>query len=173
MKLWQMLAWVGAGGGLLLLASGCASPDVNPKSARSGRGYVDLYTVPKSDVWWKVDVFLKQEQTFKEFTVEFKAPDQDILRVEARPGWHKARIAFVNAVVEAPAEIDVEVREGMITPIRVAMEPAGTTFTQSREDRVRWEESRVKTYDQQVWKISATAGAPVPFAPKESTAYWK
>ena len=173
MKLWPTVVCLGVGAGLLLIVSGCASPDVNRSAARSGRGYVDLFTVPKSDVWWKVDVFLKQEQAFKEFTVEFQAPEKDILRVEARPGWYKARITFVNAAVEAPADIEVEVREGMITPIRVTMEPAGTTYSRSREDRLRWQSARVRTYDQKLWKISAAVEAPVPFAPKENADYWK
>src|ERR1019366_2787151 len=99
---------------LLGLACGCATPDVDPTAARAGRGCVDLYIVPKTEAWWKVDVFDPKRQGYKEFTAQFKAPGEDILRVEARPGSHKARISFVNQAIEAPAEVEVEVREGMI-----------------------------------------------------------
>ena len=96
--------------GLLLLASGCAGPDVNPASARTGRGYVDLYSQPRADVWWKVDVFDKNQQVYREFTAQFHSAEADIFRIEARPGSYKARISVVNSSVEAPAEVEVQVR---------------------------------------------------------------
>ena len=122
MKLRRIVfSWLGTLG-LCFLAGGCASPDVNPKLARADRGYVDLFTDPKSDVWWKVDVYDTQNQNFKEFTAEFKAPGHDIFRVEAKPGRHRALISFVNQAVEAPAEGEVEVVAGMITPVNVSVQ---------------------------------------------------
>ena len=126
---------IGMVGLLLGFVCGCATPDVNPPTARTGRGYVDLYTMPKSEVWWKVDVFDPGRQGYKEFTAQFKAPGEGIFRVEARPGRHKARISFVNQAIEAPAEIEVEVREGMITPVKVTLEQGDSTYVRIVEDR--------------------------------------
>jgi hypothetical protein len=178
MKLWRHLAPLGATIGTLLLANGCASPDVNPQAPRPGRGYVDLFTQPKTDVWWKVDVFDSRKQGYKQFTAEFKAPEQAILRVEARPGSYKARISFVNQAVEAPAEAEVEVREGMITPVEVKLAKGDTSYVRVVEDRGRSGfrnagRNEVTDYSQQRWLISAMVQPPVPYTPKENTAYWK
>jgi hypothetical protein len=164
--------------GLLLFGNGCASPDVNPGSPRPSRGYVDFFTQPKDDVWWKVDVFDSRKQDYKEFTAQFKAPGQAIFRVEARPGRHKGRISFVNQAIEAPAELEVEVREGMITPVEVKVSMGGSSYVRTVEDRMRsgfnaGGRNKVTDSEQQLWQISATALPPVPYAPKESTAYWK
>jgi hypothetical protein len=178
MKLWPSVMLLCATSGILLLANGCASPDVNPQAPRPGRGYVDLYTQPKTNVWWKVDVFDSRKQDYKEFTAQFKAPEQAIFRVEARPGPHKARISFVNQAVEAPADIEVEVREGMITPVQVKLNPGDTTYVREVDDRARSGfrnagRNQVTDYSQRRWLISAKAQPPVPYTPKENTGYWK
>jgi hypothetical protein len=158
---------------LLLATIGCKSTDINPGSCRPGRGYADLFTEPKEDVWWQVDVFDTQEQGYKEFTAQFETPQFSIFRVEARPGKHKARIELVNRIVESPVELEVDIREGMITPIRVTMTPAGTSEVRVREDRARWQRSRVRQYGEQMWKLSAKTEPPIPYAPKQSMTYWK
>ena len=178
MKSLQCLMLLCAVSGILLLTNGCASPDVNPQAARPGRGYVDLFTRPKTNVWWKVDVFDPRKQDYREFTVQFKAPEQAVFRVEAQPGRHKARISFVNQAVEAPAEVEVEVREGMITPVEVKLERGGSSYVRVVEDRGRAGfrtagRNQVNDYSQPLWQISATAQPPVPYAPKENMAYWK
>jgi hypothetical protein len=165
-------------GGMLLLASGCAGPDVNPYAPRPGKGYVDLFTQPKTDVWWKVDVFDSRIQGYKEFTAQFKAPEQAIFRVEARPGPHKARISFVNQAVEAPAEVEVEVREGMITPVEVKLDKGDSSYVRVVDDRARAGfrtagRNQVTDYSQQRWRISATAQPPRSYTPKGNAAYWK
>jgi hypothetical protein len=165
-------------GGIFLLVSGCAGPDVNPHAPRPGKGYVDLFTQPKTDVWWKVDVFDSRIQGYKEFTAQFKAPEQAIFRVEARPGPHKARISFVNQAIEAPAEVEVEVREGIITPLAVKLDKGDSSYVRVVDDRGRAGfrtagRNQVTDYSQQRWRISATAQPPRPYTPKENTAYWK
>ena len=159
---------------LLGFASGCATPDVDPTAARAGRGYVDLYTVPKTEAWWKVDVFDPGRQGYKEFTAQFKAPGEGILRVEARPGRHKARISFVNQAIEAPAEVEVEVREGMITPVQVTLDQGDSTYVRVVNDRARdVHRNKVTDYSQTRWRISAVAQPSIPYTAKQNTAYWK
>ena len=178
MKPLRCLILLCAVSGVLLLTNGCASPDVNPQAARSDRGYVDLFTRPKADVWWKVDVFNASRRDYKEFTAQFKAPEQGIFRVEARPGHYKARIGFVNQAVEAPAEVEVEVREGMITPVEIKLEQGGSSYVRVVEDRGRAGfrtagRNQVTDYSQSLWQISATVQFPATYTPKENTAYWK
>jgi hypothetical protein len=178
MSLLRSLIQHGARCGLFLLLAGCAAPDVNPPSARIGRGYVDLYTQPKDDVWWKVDVFDTRKEGYQEIAAEFKAPGQSILRLQARPGRYKARISFVNQGVEAPAEVEVEVREGMVTPVEVKLEKGGSSYVRVVQDRARSGfrtagANRVTDYSQPLWQLSATAQPAVPYLPKQSTAYWK
>jgi hypothetical protein len=159
---------------LLGFAAGCATRDVNPQATRAGRGYVDFYTVPKTEVWWKVDVYDPHHQKYKELTAQFKPPAEGIFRIESRPGRLKARLWFVNQSIEAPAEIEAEVREGMITPIRVTLNEGDSTFVRIVEDRARnVYRNRAVDYEQQRWRISAVAQPPVPYTPKERTAYWK
>ena len=159
---------------LLGLATSCATRDVNPQATRAGRGYVDFYTVPKTEAWWKVDVYDPHRQNYREFTAQFKGPAEGIFRVEARPGRHRARIAFVNQAIEAPAEIEAEVREGMITPIQVTLNQGDNTYVRVVEDRARnVYRNKAVDYEQQRWRISVSAQPPVPYTPKEKTAYWK
>jgi hypothetical protein len=156
------------------LAGGCATSDTNPKNPRPGRGYVDLYLVPKADVWWKVDVFHTREQRYKPFTAQFDAPPQGILRVEARPGHYRARVRFVNQAVLAPAEIEVEVRPGLITPVRVMSQKAGSAYVRNVEDRFNpYKKNEVTDFPQHLWEITATVQPPIPYAPKTGMAYWK
>jgi hypothetical protein len=178
MKRWWSLMPLTTVGAALLFGNGCASPDVNPQVSRSGRGYVDFFTQPKQDVWWKVDVFDARDQGYKEFTAQFEAPSQGILRVEARPGSHKGRISFVNQAIEAPAEIEVEVREGMITPVEVKVTKGGSSYVRTVEDRARSGfnaagRNKVTDSPQELWKISARALPPVLYSPKESVTYGK
>jgi hypothetical protein len=159
---------------LLALVVGCASPDVNPAAPKAGRGYVDLYTVPRSAVWWKVDVYDPSRQDYKEFTAQFQAPGDDIFRVQARPGKHKARISFVNQAIEAPAEVEVDVREGMITPVEVKVEKGDTTNVRVVEDRAKnIYRNKVTDQTQTRWRISATAKPGIPYTTKQNTSYWK
>ena len=159
---------------LLAFAGACSTVhDLNPAAAKSGVGYADLFTDPKTNVWWKVDVFDARDQGYKEFTQQFNSPGEGIFRVEAKPGRHKARISFVNQAVEAPAEVEAEIREGMITPIRVTLRKGGTANVQIKEDRLSIRRSKVTDYQQEVWQISAEALPPTPYVSKEKTTYWK
>ena len=176
MTRWRKLVLLCGASAVLLLASGCATTDVNPSAPRAGRGYVDLFTRPKMDVWWKVDVFDSRKQGYKEFTAQFKAPGEGVFRVEARPGLHKARISFVNKATAAPAELEVKVQEGMITPVEVTLTEAGSSYVRTIEDRARSGfrtagRNDVTDQTQQVWQISAKALPPIPYTPKERTTY--
>ena len=158
-----------------LLGAGCATRrDVNPNVPATGFGYVDLYTVPKSAAWWKVDVFDSTRQSYKEFTAQFQAPGEDIFRVQARPGPHKARISLVNQAIEEPAEVEVEVREGMITPVKVTLVPGDKTYVRVVDDRAKVKyRNKVTDYSQTRLRLTAAAEPPVAYAPKQAMNYWK
>jgi hypothetical protein len=160
--------------GLTWLVSGCASVDVDPKEPRSDRGYVDLFTEPKIDAWWQVEVFDPQRGSYREFTAQFNSPQFGIFRVAARPGLHKARIRFVNHALESPAEVEVDVKAGRITPIQVTIDEAGSTNVRVVDDRVHpTRRNPVTDYPQALWRIAAVALPPTPYRPKAETSYWK
>ena len=80
----------------------------------------------------------------------------------------------MNQAIEAPAEVEVEVREGMITPVKVTVEQGDTTYVRVVDDRARdVHRNKVTDSQQQRWKISAAAQPPVPYTPKGQMAYWK
>lgn len=159
--------------GLLLFAAGCASTDVNPAAARAGRGYVDFYTQPRTESWWKVDVFQTATQTYKPFAAEFNGPAGGIYRVEAPPGRYKIRVSFVNRFVESPAGLEVEVQDGKVTPVEVTLANAGTGQRRVVEDRAGGSlRNKVTDQPDTIWRISATARPPVSYTPKAATSYW-
>ena len=158
----------------ILLVGGCATRDVNPQAARTGFGYVDFYTQPKTESWWKVEVFDAAKNSYRDFTADFKAPGQDIFRVEAPPGRYRARIAFVNRFIEAPAEVEVEVQAGLITSVPVTLETSGASNIRTVEDRAGGSlRKKVADNPETVWKISAAAKPALPYALKAQMSYWK
>lgn len=159
--------------GLLGFAAGCASTDLNPQTARPGRGYVDFYTQPRTESWWKVDVFQAATQTYQPFAAEFNAPAGGIYRVEAPPGRYKIRVGFVNRFVESPAGQEVEVQDGKITPVEVTLAQGGTAQRRVAEDRAGGSlRNKVTDQPDTVWKVSASARPAVAYTPKAATAYW-
>ena len=79
--------------------------------------------------------------------------------------------------MEAPAEGEVEVIAGMITPVQVTLEKGDTAYVRTVEDRARsgfaTARNAVTDSDQTRWKISSKALPPIPYAPKQDMNYWK
>jgi hypothetical protein len=50
-----------------LLAGGCASPNINPASARPHTGYVDFYAVNADDLYWDITDVTRNKKAFYEF----------------------------------------------------------------------------------------------------------
>jgi hypothetical protein len=170
----QMLLLAGVG----LLLSGCASPNLNPPQARAHTGYVDFYAESASELNWDVARFEAGAQSYKTVFSELKAPPGGVLRLAFSPGHYRLRVTFLNRVVREPALVEVEVKDGMVTPVRVVLIADGATQIQTKE------EQRGKTFngrtgrstkfgseESTAYMISAEASAPKPYQVKDLTPY--
>ncbi len=120
----------------LALITGCASPNVNPPRARAKTGYVDLYADSSGELSWQVARFDPRTQGFKSVFSEFEPPPGRAVRLAVPPGHYRLRVAFINCAVREPGLVEVEVKDGLITPVHVALIPDGTTQVETKETRV-------------------------------------
>lgn len=118
---------------LPLLLAGCASPESNPPQARANTGYIDFRSEPPGGLWWEVLAFNGRAQTFEKVYSELKEPAWDVLRLAFPPGHHRLQLAFLNEVIVAPVEVEVDVQDGKITPVLVKLSEAGTASVLSKD----------------------------------------
>jgi hypothetical protein len=111
-----------------LLVSSCASPNVNPAKARANTGYVDFRADSSPDLSWEVARFDERTQAFQKVFSDLNPPTGGVLRLAFAPGRHRLQITFLNRVISKPAEIEVEVQDGKITPVRVTLTATGTAL---------------------------------------------
>lgn len=157
-----------------LLLGGCASRNVNPTKAKANTGYVDFQADSSSDLSWDVARFDERSQTFRSIFSEVEPPQHGVLRLALPPGHCRLRVTFLNRVIAEPAEIEVEVQDGKITPVRVTLTAAGAsqvrTEEESRGGRARGSYGRrtkVGSVEMAMYNVSAVAAPPVAYRPKE------
>ena len=117
-----------------LLLGGCASPNVNPAQAKANTGYVDFHADSSSDLSWDVARFDERSQTFQSIFSELEPPQNGALRLAFPPGHCRLRVTFLNRVIAKPAEIEVEVQDGKITPVRVTLTAAGASQVRTEQE---------------------------------------
>lgn len=135
-----------------LLAGGCTSPNINPASAQPHTGYVDFYAVNADDLYWDITDVNRNKKVF----YEFNPVKEPILRLAFKPGHYQLRVTFLNHVITKPGVADVEVQDGMVTPVTVTLLPAGTALVKTRSGQ--WVEPI----------MDAMVGAPKSATPKPS-----
>jgi hypothetical protein len=162
------LAVLAAGG------PGCATTNVNPPRARANTGYVDFHADSPDELSWSVARWDDHAQKFQRVFWELAPPPGGVLRLAFAPGSHRLQVTFLNRVILKPAQIEVEVQAGKITPVRVTLTGAGTTQvetrTESRGGTARGNygrRSKIGGYETVMYDLSATADAPVTYQPKE------
>ena len=136
MKQFKSIATLTALATASLFVAGCASPNVNPPRARANTGYVDFYADSSGELSWQVARFDERKQSFQSVFSEFEPPPGRALRVAFAPGHYRLRVTFINCVVREPGLVEVEVKDGLITPVPVALIPDGTTQVETKETRV-------------------------------------
>jgi hypothetical protein len=172
MKRLLMLAAAG------LFVTGCASPNVNPPQARAKTGYLDLYTDSSGELSWEVGRFDDRTKTFDSVFSELKPLPDRVLRLAFAPGHYRMRVTFLNRVVSEPGVVEVEVKDGLVTPVRVRLAAAGETMVQTKEvsgggtafgrygRRTKFHYDDTATY-----RVSSEADAPLPYRVKEQMPY--
>jgi hypothetical protein len=117
----------------MLLAAGCDSPHVKPPQARVNTGYVAFYADSTAGLSWDVAQFDEPSQSYQRVFSELEPPQGGVLRLAFTPGHHRLRVTVLNRVIAEPALLDVEVTDGRITPVHVALTESGVTSVQTKE----------------------------------------
>lgn len=158
-----------------LLAGGCASSNVNPAVARRDTGYVDFYVTITNDLYWDITDMASNKKVFSQFS----ALGEPILRLAFKPGQYKFQVTFMNRVIAETGTADVDVRDGMVTPVMVTLEPMGAASVHNRNTEIgktfygRFRQRTRTTSTQTVnYKITAETKPPLPFRPKEQMPYF-
>jgi hypothetical protein len=172
----RLLMLAGAG----LFISGCASSssNLNPPQARANTGYVDFYADSSGELSWGVARFDDRSQTFKTVFSELEPPPGRALRLAFPPGHYRLRVTFLNRVVREPGLVEVEVKDGMITPVHVTLTPDGTAQVQTKDKRIggtylgRYGRATKYGSDEStLYRVSAEAKPPKIYQVKEETTY--
>jgi hypothetical protein len=160
------------------LASGCATTNINPAQARANTGYVDFHADSAGELYWQIERFDDSAQSFKKVFSELELPTGGFLRLAFAPGHHRLRVTFMNRVIVQPVEIEVAVQDGKVTPVRVALTPAGTAMVKtvqvSRGATAKGRYGRRAEYgsdETAMYGLSAVADPPVAYQPKEQMPY--
>jgi len=173
-----MIKWLAILGALVALVTSCATPNVNPSQPRANTGYVDLYADAPDEFAWQVEDFDDSSQSFKRLFSDFEPPPGRILRLALSPGPHRLRVASMNYFTRGPAVVDVEVENGMVTPVHLSLIPEGTGRVERKEQQLRatakgyyGRASKIHTDQSAIFRITAETSAPLPYQVKERTAY--
>jgi hypothetical protein len=157
-----------------LLAGGCASPNLNPAHARPHTGYVDFYAVNGDELSWDITDLKRNRKVF----YEFDPVREPILRLAFKPGPYQLRVTFLNHAIVVPGVADVEVRDGMVTPVTVTLLPAGTALVETRSGQAgstyygRYgRRTRISNTGTASYEVSAEPQPSVPFQPRAQMPY--
>jgi hypothetical protein len=161
-----------------LLAAGCATGNVDPARPHAGAGYIDFYTEPAEDLNWDVKEIAAGSQRGKKLFSELDPVESGILRLALAPGRHELRITFLNRPVVEPATVQVEVREAMITPVRITLNDAGTGQVIQKTREVGRSEvrrygraTRISVDESIIFQLTAAAQEPRAYARKAGMPY--
>ena len=163
---------------VMLLGFGCASPNVNPPAPRANTGYVDFYTESVGEPAWDIQRFDASANEFKLAFSELKLIEGGLLRLAFAPGRHRLRVTFLNRVIAEPAVVEVDVRDGQVSPVQVTLAEAGTSSVQTRQEsrgatyrgRSR-RRAEIGSYEAKIYRVSAATQESRPYQLKEQMPY--
>jgi hypothetical protein len=163
---------------LAVWVPGCATQNGNPAQARENMGYVDFYTGSADELYWQVERFDDRAQSFKSVFSEFKPPPGGVLRLAFAPGHHRLRVTFLNRTVLEPALAEVEVKDGMITPVRMEFTDAGATTVETKSTSVgstaygRYgRRTKIETSENLTYRAQAIPETPQAYRLKDQMPY--
>ena len=163
---------------VLVLAFGCASPNVNPPAPQPNTGYLDFYSGTAEDLAWDIQTFSPEANRYVTAFSDVKPLRERVLRLAFRPGRLQVRVTVLNRAVEQPAEVELEVRDGKITPVQVDLKEAGESVVGTRRESAggtlygRYgRRTKTSIAEMTRYTISASAAAPVDYQPKGQMSY--
>jgi hypothetical protein len=162
---------------LTLLAFGCATSGVNPDRPDASAGYVDFYTDANMGFAWDVREAALTGGDFELVFSDLEPVGGNILRLPFTPGRHRLRITLLNRVVTKPANIDITVESGRVTPVRIVLAEAGSTVVVSKKTIMGGTGSRsgrqtdTRRDESTMYALSTTADSPVSIQPVQQMPY--
>jgi hypothetical protein len=115
----------------------------------------------------------------KKLYYEFHPVTEPILRLAFKPGHYQLRVSFLNQVITRPGTAEVDVRDGMVTPVTVTLLPTGTVRVENKEGQVgstyygRYgRRTRIRSSEANSYEVNAEPQAPVPYQPKAEMSYY-
>jgi hypothetical protein len=164
---------------LALGVAGCATPNVNPPLARAGMGYVDFHADSADILYWQVERFDDRAPGYQKVYSELDPPAGGFLRLAFAPGHYRLRVTVLNRVVREPGVVEVEIKDGMITPVNVQLIPDGTAQVQLRNQRAgsptagggHGRRIEYSSSESILFRLSAVAEPPTPYRVKAQTSY--
>jgi len=158
-----------------VLASGCASSNAHKPEAIAG--YVDFYTDANAGLAWDVREAPADGGDFEAVFSDVNPIGGNILRLPFAPGQHQLRVTLLNRVVTEPAEVDVTVESGKVTPVHIILAEAGTTSVISKRTIMGGTGSRsgrqtdMRRDETTMYDLSAGADSPIPHRPEQQMTY--
>jgi hypothetical protein len=163
---------------VLLLAFGCASPNVNPPVPRPNTGYLDFYSGTGEDLAWEIQTFDAGANRYVTAFFDVNPPRERVLRLAFRPGRLRVRVTVLNRAIMQPADIELEVRDGKITPVRVELKEDGKSTVDTKRESLGGtvyggygRRTKIRAVETTLYTISPSAGAPVDYRPKDQMPY--
>jgi hypothetical protein len=161
-----------------LCLAGCTTPNASPPEARANTGYVDFHAESADDLCWEVYRYDERTQDFARLYSKLDPPPSQVLRLALAPGDYHLRVTFLNRVVLEPAIVQVEVKDGMITPVRIVSHAEGSALVQTSE-RQRGatakgrfgRRTKFSSDETSMYRLSAETGASVPYQAREKMPY--
>ena len=158
---------------LMNLATGCATSQVGARSVRPGVGYVDFQSDSTDDLAWQVSRFNGDKQAWQPVFSDLNPPANGVLRLVCAPGPYEFQVTFLNRVILQPALVQVEVVDGLTTPVRIALIPNGTVTVDQKQavrlgTTVKSLQGRRSQYNGDqftAWQLEATVQAPLTYHP--------
>ena len=165
---------------LLLLAgltSGCTTDHGQRSAVRRGLGFVEFQPDPPDDLAWRVSRFDADKQTWQQVFSDLKPPTSGVLRLACAPGPYQFQVTFLNRVILQPVLVQVEVVDGLVTPVRIALIPSGTmTVDQKQALRLgstvkgtQGQRSKYNGDQSTAYALEATVKAPTTLYPLPQT----
>jgi hypothetical protein len=159
-----------------LFAAGCASTNVNPPAARAHTGYVDFFA-DDENLYWQVDQ-IGADGKAKQVFARFAPLQEHILRLAFAPGYYRFRVTFMNHAIRTPGVVEVEVRDGMITPVQVTLVDVGEALVQSKQVQGgatyfgRYgRNTRIRDNPDIMYQVDLVAGPASTYKPKAAMPY--
>lgn len=161
-----------------LMAAGCASPNVDPPTARAHTGYVDFFA-DDANLYWQVDQIEADGKTRQTFSL-FAPLDEHILRLAFAPGQYRFRVTFMNHAIRTPGVVEVEVKDSMITPVQVTLVDVGEALVQSKSVQGGatyfghyGRNTRITDNPNVMYQVNLAAGPVATYKPKAAMPYAK